>query len=113
MAVDILILHYLCISDCTVHSYLASDEKSDQRKGAGWVTDKESLTESRGNLVTEIIDFTTCDWVRGGALTLQVFCLVIEDLKHGGTGGLDCVASWSWTVVRPSAKGGGGQERST
>lgn len=35
MAVDILILHYITYVLVIVHSYLASDEKSDQREGRG------------------------------------------------------------------------------
>ena len=39
--------------------------------------------------------------------------MVVEDLKHGGAGGLDCVGSLSCSGVGPSAKGGGGQIGST
>ena len=93
MTIDILIWRSLSISDIAI----MAGKGLGKRDQDGWegITDKESLTESRGDLVTQIVDFATRDWIRGGSLTLQVFCVVVEDLKHRGAGGLSCVRSWS------------------
>lgn len=73
-------------------SLLDGQDRVDKHQGH---TYQQSLAETNGHLVLEVVSLAASFDVGGGLLLLQPFRLAVEDLKDGCSGGLERVATAS------------------